>query len=62
MGLFVDYGDVPDISARLVYPSLIFSIITPLFVIARFVSRKVLTKTIGADDWVILVSLVRLSF
>ncbi|PGG99037.1 hypothetical protein GX51_06453 [Blastomyces parvus] len=58
MGLFVDYGDVPDISAHLVYPSLVFSIVTPLFVIARFVSRRILTTNIGADDWVILTSSV----
>jgi hypothetical protein len=59
MGLFVDYGDVEDISYRLVYPALAFSIVTPLFIIARFWSRKALTKSVGADDWVILASFVR---
>lgn len=59
MGLFVDYGDVDDISARILLPSLVFSIITPLFVIARFVSQKAYIKRIAADDWVILASLVR---
>jgi hypothetical protein len=59
MGLFADYGDVEDISYRLVYPALVFSIVTPVFIIARFWSRKVLTKSVGADDWVILASFVQ---
>jgi hypothetical protein len=58
MGLFVDYG-VEDISPKLVIPSLAFSLITPLFIIARFVTRWVYMRSFGPDDWAILGSCVR---
>jgi hypothetical protein len=57
MGLFVDYG-VEDISSKLVIPSLVFSIITPLFIIGRFVTRWVYMRSFGPDDWAILGSCV----
>lgn len=58
MPLFSHYGeDIPDISSKLSYPSLVFAIVTPLVVLARFLSRMV-SGRVGADDWVILVSCV----
>ncbi|KUL82870.1 hypothetical protein ZTR_09017 [Talaromyces verruculosus] len=56
MPLFSHYGDLPDISYRLSYPSLFFCIFTPLVVIARLVSRKVFAGKVGVDDWTILAS------
>ncbi|KAH1544943.1 hypothetical protein KXV92_003685 [Aspergillus fumigatus] len=56
MPLFSDYGDHPDSSARLSYPSLVFAIVTPLVVIARLLGRRFLSGRVGADDWTILVS------
>lgn len=61
MPLFSDYGDHPDSSARLSYPSLVFAIVTPLVVIARLLGRRFLSGRVGADDWTILVSCVRIS-
>ncbi|KAI1912743.1 hypothetical protein LOZ61_003181 [Ophidiomyces ophidiicola] len=58
MPLFSHYGDVDDISNRLAVPALVFSIVTPLFVIARFWSRRTFAKSIDPDDWVILASWV----
>jgi hypothetical protein len=58
MVLFSDYGDLPDISYQLSYPSLFFAIFTPLVIIARFAARKSFSGKLGADDWVILVSFV----
>ena len=58
MPLVSDYEGVPDISDRVVYPALVFSIITPMFVVARLVSRHAFTDRIGPDDWVILASMV----
>lgn len=62
MPLFSHYGDLPDISYRLSYPSLFFSIFTPLVVITRLVCRKVFTGNVGADDWTVLVSAVSTRF
>ncbi|GIC93624.1 putative plasma membrane protein Pth11-like [Aspergillus udagawae] len=56
MPLFSDYGDHPDSSARLSYPSLVFAIVTPLVVISRLLGRRFLSGRVGADDWTILVS------
>ncbi|RHZ62446.1 putative plasma membrane protein Pth11-like [Aspergillus thermomutatus] len=56
MPLFSHYGDHPDSSARLSYPSLVFAIVTPLVVIARLLGRRFLSGRVGADDWTILVS------
>jgi hypothetical protein len=61
MPLFSHYGDLPDISYRLSYPSLFFSIFTPLVVITRLVSRKVFAGKVGVDDWTILTSAVSTS-
>ncbi|KAK2738362.1 hypothetical protein FQN55_000570 [Onygenales sp. PD_40] len=58
MPLFSHYGDVPDISHQLSYPSLVLSIVTPLFVAARFVGRLYFSGRIGPDDWAILAALV----
>lgn len=58
MPLFSHYGDLPDSSARLSYPSLVFAIVTPLVVIARLLGRRFLSGRVGADDWTILVSCV----
>ena len=60
MPLFSHYGNVPDISYKVSCPALIFSIVTPIFVIVRFISRHVFTRSIGPDDWVILASVVSL--
>ncbi|KAK2797342.1 hypothetical protein FQN50_009237 [Emmonsiellopsis sp. PD_5] len=57
MPLFSHYGDVPDISHQLSYPSLVLSIVTPLFVAARFVGRLYFSGRIGPDDWAILAAL-----
>ncbi|EFR04129.1 integral membrane protein [Nannizzia gypsea CBS 118893] len=58
MPVFSHYGDVEDISDRLAIPALVFSIITPLFVIARVATRRYYSKSLGPDDWTILASLV----
>ncbi|KAK2774617.1 hypothetical protein FQN53_003551 [Emmonsiellopsis sp. PD_33] len=58
MPLFSHYGDVPDISYQLSYPSLVLSIVTPLFVAARFVGRLYFSGRIGPDDWAILAALI----
>lgn len=62
MPLFSHYGHLPDISYRLSYPSLFFSIFTPLVVITRLVSRKVFAGKVGVDDWTILTSAVSTRF
>ncbi|KAH8689164.1 putative plasma membrane protein Pth11-like protein [Talaromyces proteolyticus] len=56
MPLLSHYGDIPDISDKLVYPSIVFAVVTPLVVLARFVSRKWFSGILGLDDWVIIVS------
>ncbi|KDB27982.1 hypothetical protein H109_00246 [Trichophyton interdigitale MR816] len=58
MPLFSHYGNVEDISDRLAVPALVFSIITPLFIIARVATRRYYSKSLGPDDWTILGSLV----
>jgi len=58
MPIFSHYGDIPDISARLSIPSLVFAIVTPLVVTARLAARQSFAGRIGADDWAILASLV----
>ncbi|KAE8376097.1 hypothetical protein BDV26DRAFT_266391 [Aspergillus bertholletiae] len=58
MPLLSHYGDIADSSDALVYPSLIFSILTPIVVASRLLGRHVLSGRIGADDWTILVSCV----
>ncbi|EEQ27182.1 uncharacterized protein MCYG_00070 [Microsporum canis CBS 113480] len=58
MPLFSHYGDVEDISDRLAIPALLFSIVTPLFIIARIATRRYYSKKLGPDDWAILASLV----
>ncbi|EEP76478.1 predicted protein [Uncinocarpus reesii 1704] len=62
MPFFSHYGDIEDISDKLAIPALVFTIVTPLFIIARFWSRKVFAKRFGADDWVILASAVTTAF
>ncbi len=62
MPLFSSYGDVPDISDRLALPSLVFAIVTPLFVFARLLTRLTAPakrERIGWDDWAIVCSNVR---
>lgn len=50
--------DQPN-NAHIVWsPAILFSILTPLVVIARFYSRLRFTNSLGADDWTILGSLV----
>lgn len=58
MPIFSHYAPLTDISARLSVPSLVFSIVTPLVVLCRFVARSIHGGELGADDWTILVSLV----
>ena len=55
MPIFSHYPvGIPDISWQLSIPSLVFSIVTPLFVIARLASRRSFAGKIGADDWTIV--------
>ena len=58
MPLFSHYAPLADISTRLSLPSLVFSIITPLVVICRFVARTIHGGELSTDDWTILASLV----
>ncbi|EAW13620.1 putative plasma membrane protein Pth11-like [Aspergillus clavatus NRRL 1] len=56
MPLFSHYGNLPDSSAQLSIPSLVFAIATPIVVIARLLGRRFLSGRVGSDDWTILVS------
>ncbi|KAJ9617141.1 hypothetical protein H2200_000862 [Cladophialophora chaetospira] len=56
MPLFSHYEGLDDISGRLSLPALVFSLITPLVVLARFIARFTHGNHVGADDWTILVS------
>ncbi|KAF7593994.1 hypothetical protein BBP40_010391 [Aspergillus hancockii] len=58
MPLFSHYGGIPDNSAALSNPSLVFPTVTPIVVALRLLGRHVLSGWIGADDWTILVSCV----
>jgi hypothetical protein len=58
MPLFSDYGDIPDISARLSVPALVFSLLTPLVVLGRCIFRGASAKNLGADDYTIVLSLL----
>ena len=58
MPLVSDYEPLADISDRLVIPSLVFSIITPIIVIARFLSRRLHGNQVGPDDWTIVASMI----
>lgn len=58
MPIFSNYEPLADISARLSIPSLVFSILTPLFVICRLLARSIRGGRLGADDWTVLASLV----
>ena len=58
MAIFSDYEPLADISDRLAIPSLVFCIVTPLVVFARFLARTLYRNILGADDWTILASLV----
>ncbi|KAG5291109.1 integral membrane protein [Histoplasma capsulatum G186AR] len=52
---------IPDISSRLMTPSIVFSFVTPLFVALRVASRVRFTKRLGRDDWTIVISCVSYS-
>ena len=56
MPLFSTYNGLHDISSRLTLPALVFSIVTPLVVLFRFIARCTHGNHLGADDWVILAS------
>ena len=58
MPLVSDYGRLDDISDRLAIPSLIFTIVTPIVVFARLLSRRLHGNQVGPDDWTILASLL----
>ncbi|PLB50436.1 hypothetical protein P170DRAFT_381115, partial [Aspergillus steynii IBT 23096] len=58
MPLFSHYGDIPDNSAALSLPSLVFVILTPIVVATRLLGRQYLSGQIGPDDWIILTSCV----
>ncbi|KXL44239.1 MAG: hypothetical protein FE78DRAFT_120685, partial [Acidomyces sp. 'richmondensis'] len=58
MPIFSDYGNIPDISSRLSIPSLVFSIVTPLVVLARCITRATYSNQLGQDDWTIIASLI----
>lgn len=57
MPIFSHYDGLEDISSRLSLPALVFSIITPLVVLARFITRCTHGNQLGADDWTILAAL-----
>jgi hypothetical protein len=54
MPLLSHYDGLDDISSRLSTPALVFSIVTPLVVLARFIARCTHGNHLGADDWTIL--------
>lgn len=58
MPLFSHYGDLPDSSAALTIPSLVFAIVTPIIVVLRLGSRHYLSGRTGPDDWTIVMSCV----
>ena len=58
MPIFSHYPGLADISTHLSIPALVFSIVTPLVVLARFIARCTHGNHLGADDWTILASLV----
>ena len=58
MPLVSDYGQLDDISDRLAIPSLIFTIVTPIVVFARLLTRRLHDNQVGPDDWTILASLL----
>ncbi|KAE8384489.1 hypothetical protein BDV23DRAFT_177019 [Aspergillus alliaceus] len=58
MPLFSHHGDIPDNSAALSLPSLVFAVLTPIVVASRLLGRYVLSGRIGVDDWTILASCV----
>ena len=57
MPLFSHYEGIDDISSRLSLPALVFSIVTPLIVLARIISRCTHGNHTGADDWTIIAAL-----
>lgn len=58
MPIFSHYEPLADISTRLSIPALVFSVVTPLVVICRFIARSIHGGKLGADDWTILASVV----
>ncbi|KEF57064.1 uncharacterized protein A1O9_07254 [Exophiala aquamarina CBS 119918] len=58
MPLFSNYPGLDDISSQLSIPALVFSITTPLIVLARFVARLTNQNHAGPDDWTVLASLM----
>src|ERR1700761_1967530 len=57
MPVFSHYDGLADISTHLSLPALVFSIVTPLVVLARFIARCTHGNHVGADDWTILAAL-----
>ncbi|KAK2739487.1 hypothetical protein FQN55_009452 [Onygenales sp. PD_40] len=49
---------IPDISGRLMYPSIIFTVVTPISVGLRIASRLHFTRRLGRDDWTIILSCI----
>ena len=43
----------------LVVVSTVFTVISVVLAIARWITRKTVHKFVGADDWVLLVAMVR---
>lgn len=58
MPLFSNYPGLGDISSQLSIPALVFSVTTPLIVLARFIARFTNRNHAGPDDWTILASLL----
>lgn len=56
MGIFTSYAPLDDISDQLALPSLIFVILTPIFVITRCISNKTRTGNLWLDDYLLLVA------
>jgi hypothetical protein len=57
MPIFSHYEGLDDISSRLSIPALVFSLCTPLIVLARFLARTTHGNHLGPDDWTILTAL-----
>lgn len=54
-------ASVPSSSPSIQIPAVVFCVVSPLIVAIRFWSRLRTSAKLGVDDWVILLSLVRVA-
>ncbi|KAF2161923.1 hypothetical protein M409DRAFT_27649 [Zasmidium cellare ATCC 36951] len=54
MGILTSYAPLQDISNRIAIPSIIFAILTPLFVLARCVCGRIQTGRLWTDDYLLI--------